>query len=484
MFDLAHESFAKHGDSFFLEESGGVLIIPKALWEKEHGGIQKKRQFLFSQREKVLGEVVPQLQTPDSFSLRHDLPNEAVLLTEKTTVTLSNIEISSQLFFVLVEKTKVTIGENLSITEHTDNEDCIRESGMARNSPVWLRRNKRSEAVSSLALENIERMSPSSIGCVLKEVNLHNTGLGNILPKLRIHEDSEVEWLWVTADEKEHVAGILEQEKAFCVGRVRSMWLEGYAVSILPKMRISEDCEVEDLRVDAGRKEHVAVVLGQEKTFCVGRVKNVFLEDYAVSILPRLILHEDCEVERLGLYAREEEHVAVVLGQEKAFCVGGAKRVEFYEYAACVVAKLRIKEGSEVESLGLYASRKEHVAAVLGQENPFCAGRVKNMSLQGYAASVITKMRVKEGSITEGFVLDGEMKFFSRILEEGDRSIELGRIRRSGFRVPKEIRRKLRYTLVDEEGKEVLGENISIRKRERLLLVLLLVICFSYYHWL
>ncbi|OIR57749.1 MAG: uncharacterized protein A8A55_1481 [Amphiamblys sp. WSBS2006] len=50
MFEVAHGAFAKHGDSFFLEESGGVLIVSEAL-------LEKKREFLFSKRQEVL-EVV------------------------------------------------------------------------------------------------------------------------------------------------------------------------------------------------------------------------------------------------------------------------------------------------------------------------------------------------------------------------------------------------------------------------------------------
>ncbi|OIR55746.1 MAG: uncharacterized protein A8A55_3508, partial [Amphiamblys sp. WSBS2006] len=57
MFDLAHESFAKHGDSFFLEKNGGVLIVSKAVLGSEHEDIQKEREIMFSQRQKVL-EVV------------------------------------------------------------------------------------------------------------------------------------------------------------------------------------------------------------------------------------------------------------------------------------------------------------------------------------------------------------------------------------------------------------------------------------------
>ncbi|OIR55773.1 MAG: uncharacterized protein A8A55_3481, partial [Amphiamblys sp. WSBS2006] len=50
----------------------------------------------------LLSALAAQLQAPASFLLTCDLPNEAVLLTDQTTVTLSNIEISEKLFSVLL----------------------------------------------------------------------------------------------------------------------------------------------------------------------------------------------------------------------------------------------------------------------------------------------------------------------------------------------------------------------------------------------
>ncbi|OIR55592.1 MAG: uncharacterized protein A8A55_3662, partial [Amphiamblys sp. WSBS2006] len=107
-----------------------------------------------------------------------------------------------------------------------------------------------------------------------------------------------------------------------------------------------------------------------------------------------------------------------------------------------ILPKLRIHGDCEIESLRLSASEKEHVAAVLAQEKPFCVGRVKNMFLWGYAASVITKMTIHEDNTMESLVLAGNEDELSRILEEGDNSIDLGRIRTGGLvYVPERIKR-------------------------------------------
>ncbi|OIR56123.1 MAG: uncharacterized protein A8A55_3131, partial [Amphiamblys sp. WSBS2006] len=292
------------------------------------------------------------------------------------------------------------------ITKHARNEDCIREHGMMGETPFCLVRNWW-VAVSPLALENIERMAPSSIGCSLKKLDLRNTGLINILPKLRIHGDCEIESLRLTASEEAHVAEVLAQENPFCVGRVKNMWLEGYAVGVITKMSL-KDCEFEDLSLIATRREHVVGIFKQEKHFCVGRVKNMWLRDYAVGVITKMSL-KDCEIAWLNLIASEEAHVVSVLEQEKPFCVGGVKTMWLYEYAA----------------------------------------------------SVITKMTIHEDNTMESFVLRGHEDQLSRILKEKDNSIDLGRIRTGGLRVPEKIKRKLRYTLVDEEGKEMLEERDS-----------------------
>ncbi|OIR55979.1 MAG: uncharacterized protein A8A55_3276, partial [Amphiamblys sp. WSBS2006] len=360
-----------------------------------------------------------------------DLPNEAVLLTDQTTVTLSNIEISERLFFVFLRKTMVTVEEAFSITKHDYSEDCIREHGMARNSPFEL---NNYEVVSILAIENIERMAPNSIGCSLKKLDFSDTGLINILPKLRIHGDCNIEHLRLNASEEAHVAEVLAQEKPFCVGRrVKDMYLEDYAVGVITKMSL-KDCGIEYLSLHATRREHVAEVLAQKKPFCVGRVKDMHLREYAVGVLTKMSL-KDCEFEILSLDTPRKEHVAAVLKQETPFCVGRVKHMFLEDYAVGVITKMTIHEDCEIGCLHLTASEEAHVAEVLAQEKPFCVGRVESMMLYEYAASVITKMTIHEDNTMEIFVLDGDKKHFSRILKEGDNSIDLGRIRTGGLRV-------------------------------------------------
>ncbi|OIR56057.1 MAG: uncharacterized protein A8A55_3197 [Amphiamblys sp. WSBS2006] len=166
---------------------------------------------------------------------------------------------------------RVTVEENLFIAEYVDNEDCIREHGMARNRPLWLRR---SRAVSPLVLENIERMAPNSIGCVLERVTLYKTGLINILPKLRIHEDSEIECLILSASEEAHVAAVLAQEKPFCVGRVKNMFLLGYAASVITKMTIHEDNTMKNFVLIGNEDQFSRILEEGDSSIDLGRIRT------------------------------------------------------------------------------------------------------------------------------------------------------------------------------------------------------------------
>ncbi|OIR55721.1 MAG: uncharacterized protein A8A55_3532, partial [Amphiamblys sp. WSBS2006] len=173
-------------------------------------------------------------------------------------------------------------------------------------------------------------------------------------------------------------AGILKQENPFCVGRVKNMDLNNYAVSVITKMSL-KDYGVEDLSLTASEEAHVAEVLTQENPFCVGRVKNMELNHYAVGVITKMSL-KDCGFESLILSASEKTHVAAVLAQETPFCVGRVKNIWLKEYAVGVITKMSLKN-CEIEWLWLRADEKEHVAGILKQENPFCVGRVKNMDL-------------------------------------------------------------------------------------------------------
>ncbi|OIR57224.1 MAG: uncharacterized protein A8A55_2017 [Amphiamblys sp. WSBS2006] len=130
---------------------------------------------------------------------------------------------------------------------------------------------------------------------------------------------------------------------------------------------------------------------------------------------------------------------------------------------------MRIGKGCELEQYNLSAFEERHISKVLREEDRSIAtGRVKSMELLWYAVCILAKLRIHNDNTMEKFALSTNELHFSRIIEEGDSSIDVGRIRRCGFKVPEKIRQKLRYTLVDGEGKEVLRERSSSQRGNNL----------------
>ncbi|OIR55664.1 MAG: uncharacterized protein A8A55_3590, partial [Amphiamblys sp. WSBS2006] len=143
----------------------------------------------------------------DTFSLTTAPLNKAVLLSEKTTVVLRDVALSDRVFSVLLSKTKVSVGECFSIFGDNEDEDCIREHCIERNTPFFLRRIGEDEKP---LVSFLEKIPPNSINCTLKKITLKKTVLINILPKLSIRKDCEVELVLLDADKREQVAAILD----------------------------------------------------------------------------------------------------------------------------------------------------------------------------------------------------------------------------------------------------------------------------------
>ncbi|OIR55616.1 MAG: uncharacterized protein A8A55_3638, partial [Amphiamblys sp. WSBS2006] len=80
-----------------------------------------------------------------------------------------------------------------------------------------------------------------------------------ILPKLRFHEENEVEKFGLEADEAEHITEILKEErKSIWMGKMRQVAIVGYAAEMLPKLRFHGENVMEEFEISAGNAEHIA----------------------------------------------------------------------------------------------------------------------------------------------------------------------------------------------------------------------------------
>ncbi|OIR57216.1 MAG: uncharacterized protein A8A55_2029 [Amphiamblys sp. WSBS2006] len=307
--------------------------------------------------------------------------------------------------------------------------------------------------------------------------------LGNyavsVLPKLRMHKDCEVERLELYADEKEHIAEILSQDPKICVGRVKNMEFWDHAVFVFLKIKkVGEDPESLLLSIDGDElRRKIHKELKEENTvICIEKTEKLILKKHAVNILPAL--KTKGEMDMFVLDVKNEDQISEVLAEEyKGISFGGIKDFILLGSAVNLLPKIRIKEDCEVEKYSLVAEDERQVSNVLEKEDrSISAGRVKKMQLLFYAVCVITKLRIHEDNTMEKIILSADELCFSGILEEGDSSIEVGRIRLCNCCVPEKIRRKLRYTLVDGEasevlygeGNEVLEERSSSQRRNHL----------------
>ncbi|OIR57035.1 MAG: uncharacterized protein A8A55_2213 [Amphiamblys sp. WSBS2006] len=382
--------------------------------------------------EEVLGILRP--YTPDYFELAATLPREETLLTERTTVTLKNIKISSHLFFVLLRKTKIHIGRNSSIFEHAADGDCIIENSILGDSPPntdvscflrnifdhepLLKVHGENENNTGLGLENIKRIPQNSIGCDFSEIVFTNTALTNILPKLKL---DSVKRLTVAAEKKEHVAPILTQDQNISVWRIEKIELKGYAVAVVFSLEIQE-CGL--LILAAEKEEHVAPIPTQRQMIRIGRIQKMELRDYAVSLLLSLEIQECCV---LMLDARERGHVTPKLTQEHTIPTGGTKKIILEDYAVAVLLSLEILEG---DALLLDARRKEDVTPILEQEQKIRIGRIQKIELREYAVAVVLSLEVQECGL---LILEAWRREHTPILEQ-EQKIPIGGIQKIELR--------------------------------------------------
>ncbi|OIR55885.1 MAG: uncharacterized protein A8A55_3369, partial [Amphiamblys sp. WSBS2006] len=124
-----------------------------------------------------------------------------------------------------------------------------------------------------------------------------------------IQEDSVLEELKLAAEKKEHVAGILAQGPKVSVGGTKKIILVDCAVAVLLKLEIQEDSVLEELILDAEKREHVAPILAQEQKIRIGGTKKIYLRARAMAVFPRLELHKNHTVCFLMLNTEKEEHI-------------------------------------------------------------------------------------------------------------------------------------------------------------------------------
>ncbi|OIR56708.1 MAG: uncharacterized protein A8A55_2543, partial [Amphiamblys sp. WSBS2006] len=175
-----------------------------------------------------------------------------------------------------------------------------------------------------------------------------------ILPKLKLHEENEMDVLSLCADRSEHITGIFKTERnSIWMGKTKKLKLEDYAVEILPKLRIHEENMLDVLVLNANHPRNVKEILKRrgyyyrfwmgngDRSLFVGKVKNLILEGHAVKILPMLDFHRENEMEELVLNAYKDTHTTGIhKTKKKSIWMGKVRKVSLEGCAEKIRGKL------------------------------------------------------------------------------------------------------------------------------------------------
>ncbi|OIR55745.1 MAG: uncharacterized protein A8A55_3509, partial [Amphiamblys sp. WSBS2006] len=181
----------------------------------------------------------------------------------------------------------------------------------------------------------------------VKRLKLEGYALGT-LPKLKFHEENVMEELKLDADKPEHITEILKEENKNIlgwVGKAKNLILNKYAVEALPKLKLHEENEMEFLELRAEYPGEISEILKMDNnSLLIGRVKRLELRWQAVRILPKLKLHEENAVEELALFAGEAEISEILKIENSSIWIGKVKRLKLEGYALGTLPKLKFHE--------------------------------------------------------------------------------------------------------------------------------------------
>ncbi|OIR58939.1 MAG: uncharacterized protein A8A55_0280 [Amphiamblys sp. WSBS2006] len=259
-----------------------------------------------------------------------------------------------------------------------------------------------------------------------------------ILPKLKFHKENVMEELLLNAAYFEYTSEMEEMEnRSILVGKVGSLDLAEHAIPILPKLRLHEENVMEGLGLRVTHPRHVRDILKMEnRSIQIGKVEDLYLEGYAIEILPKLRIHRDCEIDVLCLKTSNPECITEIAKiDSNSICLGKVKRLELFDYAIQILPKLRFHEENEMEVFYLNAGKHEYIEKILKEENnSIRIGKVKKMEIGGHPIEILPKLRIHEENEMEELDLRASDEgSITEILKMENKSIWLGRVKKLSF---------------------------------------------------
>ncbi|OIR56085.1 MAG: uncharacterized protein A8A55_3169, partial [Amphiamblys sp. WSBS2006] len=285
--------------------------------------------------------------------------------------------------------------------------------------------------------ENIEEIAEkgSNFGWIGKVGRLVLTGCAvEALPGLKLHQENKMEELVLDAYTPGQVTEILRMEKnSIWVGRVKVLKLKRYAMQILPKLKLHGENELKELSLNTYAPEYFGGITRTENnSIWVGKVRVLKLGWYAVGILPKLIIHDENELEELYLDSDNPKHIAGILRTENnSIWVGKVKTLRLKKHAIQILPKLGIHNENELEELSLYADNPKHITGMLKTENnSIWVGKVKTLRLKNHAIQILPKLRIhSENEMEELYLVADKAEYITEMIRIENNSVWVGKVK-------------------------------------------------------
>ncbi|OIR56501.1 MAG: uncharacterized protein A8A55_2752 [Amphiamblys sp. WSBS2006] len=396
---------------------------------------EKKSDKAYQEETRAVLFSLMSQQTLLSLELRPDTEVETVAeITRDTKIVLSNIAVTDALFFKLLSKTTVDIKNKISIVGH-DNcfGRCIGEPGWRTNRQINIFFDGYTDEEMKQIYENTKTMPRKSIQLKAREIHVKENGICALL-RLLDRADGYIPDLFLETSKREfigEIAGI--ENNSICIENANRLVFTGYAIGILSKLRFHEESVIEELSLDAKYAREIAGIIKMKRnSLCIGRAKKLIFTGYAVGILPKLRLHGENQMKEIVLFADKPSYTPKILKEENnSIWIGKLEKLELKGYAVEILPKLRIHEDNVMEELGLHASySSECITSILKTENnSIWVGKVKNIDLTWYAIEILPKLIIHEENVLEDLWLWTEYpKYPTEILKMDNNSIWVGKV--------------------------------------------------------
>ncbi|OIR56627.1 MAG: uncharacterized protein A8A55_2624 [Amphiamblys sp. WSBS2006] len=385
-------------------------------------------------------EMLPvSFESPEDFFLKPEEPLTNNLLTNNTNVFIENIAISDTLFIKLLESTNVHTKGRVCVFPGKKQEDCIESDNTypyghltKTYTPIALTPSQFDQTKTEMVLKNTRRNKQSKTRCGCSVFSFCNNPLSNILSVLQIDRGNNMDSLVLFADSEEYVGDILETDNgSICVGRLKELKLGKYGVNILPKLEIDRNNEMESLELYATEKKQIDEVSREcNESICIGKIKRLKLVYCAVNALPKLKTTKKNSLETLDLFAEKGDVAEILEADSRSIWVGEINHMKLRNSAVEVLPKLKIKITSHMESIELSAERLEHVSEILkAEDRSIQLGVVYKTRLEGYAAGILPKLKIEGEDEMDALTISADSeKCISEILKTPDRSICIGKV--------------------------------------------------------